>query len=364
MRITFVASAASIHSYRWVRYFARAGHEVSLISFHPWGFERIENVRLLRVGQPFAKWFPPALLVSAYRARQAIARLMPHLVHAHSAGLYGVAGALAGFHPFVLTAWGSDVLMTGRAPIKKIGVRLALRAADLITCDAEHMRQAILEMDVGKKPIERINFGTDLELFKRGPTSGVLKERLGIAGTPVVISTRDLRKIYNIEMLIEAVPLVVKRHAETKFVIAGSGPEERRLKTLVEALGVDKSVRFVGRVLPGDLPEYFRIADIYVSTSRSDAGLAASTAEAMACELPVIITDFGDNREWVREGENGFVVPTDDAAGLAERVSVLLDDERMRRTFGQRSRRIIEERNNFAVEMKKMERLYEQVVGG
>src|SRR5574341_1658515 len=111
MRIAFVASAASIHSYRWVRYFARAGHEVSLLSFHPWAFERIQNVNFARVGRPFAKWLPPALLLSAYRVRRAVAKLNADVVHAHSAGLYGVAAALASVHPLVLTAWGSDGLV-------------------------------------------------------------------------------------------------------------------------------------------------------------------------------------------------------------------------------------------------------------
>jgi glycosyltransferase involved in cell wall biosynthesis len=239
---------------------------------------------------------------------------------------------------------------------------MALRAADLLTCDAAHMQRAMMEMGVEEKKIARINFATDLQLFKPGPTSAALKERLGIAGSPVVISTRDLRKIYNVETLIEAVPLVLRRHGGTKFVILGSGPEGPRLKALAEALGVAQSVRFAGRVPPDDLPEYLRMADIYVSTSRSDAGLASSTAEAMACELPVIITDFGDNRDWVTDGENGFVISIADVAGLAERINVLLEDERMRRLFGGRNRRIIAERSYYGTEMKKMEALFQQMI--
>jgi glycosyltransferase involved in cell wall biosynthesis len=363
VKITFVASAGSIHSYRWVRYFARVGHEVSLISFHPWGFEKIGGVDLIRVGAPLARVFPPALVVGAYRARGAIARLRPQIVHAHSAGLYGIVGALAGFHPLVLTAWGSDVLVTGRAPLKRHAVRMAVRAPDLITVDADHMRRAIAEMGVSEAKIERINFGTDVGHFRPGLASAILKEKLGIAGSPVVISTRDFRKICNLELLINAVPVVLNKHPDAKFVIIGGGPERESLKELTDRLGVAKSVRFAGRVLPGDLPEYLRTADVYVSTARSDAGLAASTAEAMACELPVIVTDVRDNREWVKDGENGFVVGADDPAGLAEKIGLLFDDEGTRRTFGERSRWIIAERNNFETEMKKMEQLYQRIAG-
>lgn len=364
MKIAYVASAGSIHSYRWVSFFARAGHEVSLISYHPWGFDPIGNVTLEIVGTPSARVFPPALLLGALRARRAIAQLKPQIVHAHSAGLYGITAALTGFHPLVLTAWGSDVLVAGRSPLKRHAVRMAVRTPDLITVDAEHMRRALAEMGVRGERIERINFGTDIEHFRPGPASVALREKLGVAGSPVVISTRDFRKISNVELLINAVPLVLRRHPDAKFVIIGGGPEEVGLKELADGLGVAKSVRFVGRVSPGVLPEYLRVAEVYVSTARSDAGLAASTAEAMACELPVIVTDVRDNREWVTESENGFVVGADDPAGLAEKIGMLFEDGDARRVFGERSRQIIAERNNFGAEMRKMERLYQRVVNG
>jgi glycosyltransferase involved in cell wall biosynthesis len=343
-------------------YFACAGHDVSWLSFQPLAFQKIENVHFLPLQGPFAKWFPPAVLMNAYRVRRLLAELQPEIVHAHYAGLNGVVGALAGCHPLVVTAWGSDVLVAGRAPLRKYGVRMALAAADLITCDAEHLRRAMMAMGIDAAKIARINFGSDLDLFKRQVADPVLREKLGIRGGPVVISMRNLYKIYNVELLLKAVPFILDRHKDTQFVIIGSGPEAQRLKDLAEAMGVAQSVRFVGRVAGEELPAYLSMADIYVSTALSDGGLAASTAEAMACELPVVVTDSGENRDWVTDGENGFVVSTDDATGLAKRISMLLEDEPMRKIFGERNRQIIAERNSFETEMQKMEELYRQML--
>jgi len=101
--------------------------------------------------------------------------------------------------------------------------------------------------------------------------------------------------------------------------------------------------------------------DVYVSTSLSDAGIAASTAEAMACRLPVVVTDVADNKKWVDNGVNGFVVPIKDPKSLAEKIIYLLQNENIRKKFGKINRKIIEEKNNYYKEMKKMEDIYKRL---
>ncbi len=102
--------------------------------------------------------------------------------------------------------------------------------------------------------------------------------------------------------------------------------------------------------------------DVYVSTSLSDAGIDASTAEAMACGLPVVVTDVADNKKWVDNGVNGFVVPVKDPKSLAEKIIYLLQNEDIRKKFGKINRKIIEERNNYYKEMKKMEDIYKELI--
>jgi glycosyltransferase involved in cell wall biosynthesis len=123
-----------------------------------------------------------------------------------------------------------------------------------------------------------------------------------------------------------------------------------------------ESVKFIGFVRNDRLPDYLNSVDVYVSTSLSDAGIAASTAEAMACGLPVIVTDVADNRMWVEDGANGFVIPTKNPKLLAERIIHLLKNEDIRRRFGNINRKIIEQRNNYYVEMQKMEGIYKKLV--
>jgi glycosyltransferase involved in cell wall biosynthesis len=159
------------------------------------------------------------------------------------------------------------------------------------------------------------------------------------------------------------VPAVLKEIPETKFVVAGKGSEEARLNYLAKSLGVLNSVRFIGHVPNEELPHYLNTMDVYVSTALSDAGIAASTAEAMACGLPVVVTDVADNRAWVQDGVNGFVVPVKDPKLLAERIVYLLRNVEMGKEFGRAGRTVIEERNDYYVEMEKMRAIYRQLIG-
>jgi len=118
----------------------------------------------------------------------------------------------------------------------------------------------------------------------------------------------------------------------------------------------------VGLVLNDDLPGYLRLADIYVSTSLSDGGIASSTAEAMACGLPVVITNTGDNREWVKDEENGFLIPVKNPEILAEKIIYLLGNKDVCKKLGHNGREIIIKRNNYYKEMAKMEGIYYKLV--
>lgn len=353
MKICFLAPANSVHSYRWVKYFADKGYEVHWISFYASSFSSIDNVKYYEISTKRAKIFHAII-----HTKRLIKKIKPDILHVHSVALYGIAGALSRFHPFVATAWGSDVLITGKSWIKAPFVKYALKKADLITCDANHMIDAMLSLGIDDKKIRLIYFGIDTDRFCPEEKSRELREQLDIGDCPAIISLRSLFPVYNVETLIRSVPYVLEEVSDAKFVIVGTGSEKKMLKELAESLGVSENVRFVGRIANEELPNYLISMDIYVSTALSDAGIAASTAEAMACGVPVIITDSGENRKWVDNDKNGFIIPIKSPEILAEKIIFLIKNNDVRAEFGKRGRKIIEEKNNYHVEMEKVESVY------
>jgi glycosyltransferase involved in cell wall biosynthesis len=229
----------------------------------------------------------------------------------------------------------------------------------MITCDALHMRDEVMHFGVPAERIHIINFGIDSERFSPRPPSHAIRAANDLGEAPAVISMRNFEPVYDIPTLLKAVPRVLDQHPNTRFMLVGRGTLEIELKALASQLGIDDAVRFVGFVPNDQLPDTLCSLDVYVSTSLSDAGIAASTAEAMACGLPVVVSDSGENDRWIKDGENGYLVPVNQSDALADRLNRLLGDPELRRRFGQAGRTTIKARNDYHTEMNKMEALYQ-----
>lgn len=363
MKIVFLANADSVHSHRWVRYFAEhTDHAIYWIStartIDHW-FEGQKNMRYIQLsGLPL---FMEPLnfvwhLLSLWRH---LSKIRPDVFHVHYAGRNGLLGALMHVHPFVLTAWGSDVLIAGKHSLKRFLVSFVLNSADLITCDAEHMKREITTFSIQESRVHVIQFGINTKRFMPGPCPKTLRESLSVSeGYQTVISMRNFDPIYDIETVIRSIPLVLKQLPRTVFLIGGRGPQKEGLAELVRGLNLEGSIRFLGFIPNTDLPNYLRCATVYVSTSLSDAGIASSTAEAMACGIPVVVTDSGENSLWIQNGEDGFIIPVKSPEVLAEKIIILLRDEVLREEFSLRGRTIVMERDDYWTEMRKMDDLY------
>lgn len=363
MKIAFLANADSVHSHRWIRYFAeQTDHTLYWISpvhsIDRW-FEGRKNVRYYELSGLFRGIVLLHFFWHLVSIISFLRKIQPDVFHVHYAGRNGLLGALAHTHPMVLTAWGSDVLFAGGHFIKRFLVSFALHNADLITCDAEHMRRAIRKFGIPTSRVHIIQFGIDTKHFAPGSCTPETKETLRIPDRyRAVISMRNFDPIYDIETVIKAIPAVLKQCPQTVFLIGGRGPQKEYLASLVSEMHVEDAVRFLGFIPNMDLPDYLRCTAVYVSTSLSDAGIASSTAEAMACGIPVVVTDSGENALWIRDGEDGFIIPVKNAEILAEKIILLLQNDTLRDRLSNRARSIIMERDDYWKEMQKMNELY------
>lgn len=112
--------------------------------------------------------------------------------------------------------------------------------------------------------------------------------------------------------------------------IAGSGPDEDKLKALANELGVAPRVRFLG--WRNDAPALYRSADVCVFPSRFEP-LGNVVIQAWAHGLPVIAAASQGPGALIRDGADGHLIPIDNAEALAEKVRVLLADPALRQNF-------------------------------
>jgi glycosyltransferase involved in cell wall biosynthesis len=238
-----------------------------------------------------------------------------------------------------------------------------LRRAALVTTDGFHFVDILRGLGVRNEAILVHTFGTDISHFAPGPDEGE-RELLGVGDAPVVISTRTPNPVHDVETFIRAIPLISRAFGSARFVVVGDGSDRIRLEALATQLGVAAATRFTGMVEEDRMRRLLRASDVYVSTSKMDAGLAGSTAEAMAVELPVVQTTNSDNSYWTPEGEGGLLFPTGDSEALAGAVNRLLADATVRRQMGERNRRVILEKYNMDTEMSRIETVYTELLGG
>ena len=362
MRICFIGDASGYHVGRWIRYFGQSEHETHCISTQE---ADIPGVTIHPVINRHTMLGMRHLFYPRYftRVRRMLRDLQPDVVHGLQINLFSYMALRTGQRPFIITPFGGDVLVNPKTSwLAKHMATTCLTRSDLVTTDADHIQDTLLSLGAATDKIRRVYFATDVDQYYPMPKDQMLVEALGIGGSICVLSLRHLMPIYNIETLIRSLPLVRAQVPNIKYLIASKGPDEDMLKSLAISLGVSDSIRWLG-FLPGEeLPNYDNLADIYVSTSLSDAGLASSTGETMACGLPAIVTDFGDNREWVRDGVNGFLFPLRDHEALANRILALAKNPVLRAQMGAANRKLIEDRYNWAKEMAKMEELYDQTI--
>ena len=298
MKILFVGNMNDIHTPKWAEYF-KERYEVKL--FHAERFS-LRNIIMLN---------------------KCIREFKPDILHAHYAGAWGLMGALMGFHPFVVTIHGSEVLLT--KGLKKWLVQWVLKKADFITTDGWHIEDKIKkEWGIPHGKVRHVNFGVDVEKFI---------PRIGNLFRIIYRSGPD--KLYDLDTMTRAIKIVKKYH----------DPLFQEIK------GID----------PSKIPYFLGGSTIYVSTALSDAGLSSTTAEAMACGLPVVVTNVGDNQTWI---DPSFTFEPGDYKHLADLIMELLRDPELRASQCDMNRDIIVKSNNYAIEMAKMEQIYKEVCNG
>ncbi len=366
MRICYVADALSMHVQRQANFFAQEGHEVHLISTVPntEGYDqRVKHYPLGRV-LPRLWWLSKYLnaVIWLLQIRRIVRSIKPDVLDAQFITVNGYLGLASGFHPLILTAMGSDILLDpGRNPLWKVLTRYCLKKADFIICRATHLAEEISKSGVHSGKIKIVRIGVDTAKFHPRQRDNRLRQTLGIDDScPLVISTRNLEPIYNVETLIQAMPLVLAESPNAKLVIVGRGRQEAYLKRLAESLQIASSVRFISWIPHDELPEYLASADIYVSTSLSD-GASNSLLEAMASGLAPIVADIPANHPWIKVDENGLLFPTGDYDTLAKNIVHLIRNYELRKAFGKKNREIVQERAEHKTEMKKLEAIYREL---
>ncbi|MGD0766424.1 MAG: glycosyltransferase [Dehalococcoidia bacterium] len=380
LRLCVLGDLESIHTRRWLEPFVERGHEMHAVSYYP-PARTIDGVRVhvLTERQREARktgrdrgasptLLPPTVLrlLNALRYRhrglgRAVREIRPDVLHAHYVVEYGFFAAVSGFHPLIVTAWGSDILVAAQAsPLARAIARYTLRHADLVTSNNDYMTRKICELGVPREKVATVVFGTD-RYFLEQPEASVNRRDPAPEQPPVVISTRSLDSpLYNIDSVLRAMALLRRRLPQAQLRLAGVGRLQPALQRLVAELALGDGVQFFGFLDRPALRDALAAAHVYVSVPGSDA-TSVSNLSAMAAGCFPVVSDLASQEEWIQDGVNGYRVPLGDVAALAQRLGDALEDGERRREAASLNRKLVEERGLWEVNALEMERLYQRL---
>jgi glycosyltransferase involved in cell wall biosynthesis len=363
MKIAYLSHGHSVYDLRFLAKMVERGHRPYLLSYWPSKVNiDIPGVKHIHyhLGFPRVKILPAIL-----HLKRMLDEIKPDILHTGFLQHHGFYGALTDFHPTLSMPYGSDVLLEiDRSWRGRMMAKFTLQRADMITCDCELVKKKIVELaGCSAEKVVVFPWGIDLDTFRPAKTTSKVRETLGWGDKKILVMTRQFRPIYGIECFIDALPLVMREMPEIRVILVGAGPLENAYRQRIGKLGLDNYVHFAGWLDETNMADHLNAADIYVSTSLSD-GTSASLLEALACGLPVVVSNAPVNFEWVENGVNGFVVPRKDSIVLAERLVTLLRDEPLRQRMGQRNLGIALERADWEKNFDVLEGIYKHLVEG
>ncbi len=353
MKICLLGNINSVHLQRWASQLNKKGHKIDVISFEK--TSPLENITIHHIKRKIPTKLDYIFNISSIK--KLIHSIKPDVVHAHYLTSYGFIAACTGFRPLVVSAWGSDVLISPQKNLLlKFFVRFTIKKACLIHSLANFVEKNLIDLGAKPNQIVVLPFGIDKSLMEQIGSKS-FKEPTSL----IIISTRSLDYIYNVELLIKSLPYIIKKYNTLECLIIGDGGQRKKLEKLSRSLGVKNNVNFLGNLPHNQLLEQLKRADIFISTSFSDMN-NVSLNEAMACGLFPICTDIPANREWIKDEINGFLVPTNSSFILAKKIIEAYENKQLINDAKKTNLKIIRERAILDDNISKMEKFYEKVI--
>ena len=353
--VCIIGPGNNVHVHRWVEALRQRGLRVSLISTLPAALpaslrDPCFTIPTAAAGMTRAQRLA-TLLGGWARVPGLVAALRPDVVHIHSLPTPAAVPFLRLLPRLVVSTWGSDVVQ--RDPRKTRLYPYLLSHARQLTATSQYLARITAGYLRTPRPISVIPFGIDPQRFTPGEQPSANK-RIG--------TLRHLEANYGIDVLIEAVPLLLASDREIRIAIGGAGSLRSTFEHRIHELEIGAHVALRGRIAHAEVLAFLRSLVVFAMPSRAEAfGVAA--LEAQACGVPVVASHVGGLPEVVRDGETGLLVPPEQPQALASALLKLIEDPQLRARMGQAGREWVRDRYDWRTNVEQMLEVYRQVWG-
>ena len=247
--------------------------------------------------------------------------------------------------PVVVTSHGGDLYGLKGFVFNRMKRFVARRSA-AVTVVSDAMRGVLKDLGIDDSHVNVIPMGVDLRNrfvpAVQRPASGVL------------LFVGRLVEKKGLKYLIEALPSILEKHPHATLKIVGDGQEKDKIIDRLLRLGLAERVEFFGAIANENLTELYHNSDVVVFPSvvagnGDREGFGLVLVEALGCECATVVTDLPAMRDIIQNGKTALVVPQKDARLLAEKISLMIDDECLRQSLGRQGRHYVLERFDWEI---------------
>jgi glycosyltransferase involved in cell wall biosynthesis len=361
MKILLLGDIASAHLQKWAISLSEKGLEIGIFSFNHstenWWLSYptisiIHQTTKKSTSKSLLSKFSYLFLIG--KLKKAIQSFKPDIVHAHYASSYGLIGRLSGFHPFVISAWGTDVIKFPEQTFFTKSILINnLKSADLICATSFTIKKYISKYTA--KEVSIIPFGIDFNKFQ----FKIRTEKKEL----VIGCIKSLEPIYRIDLLIESFKKVAEslKDFNLKLLIVGGGSLEKQLKNQVIELGIANQVEFTGKVSHADVPMFYHKMDIFCNLSEYES-FGVSIIEAMACGVPVIATSTEGAQEIISDEKTGFLIDVGNESQLTNKLQFLIQNPDKRNQLAEQALNQVVKKFNWNKNVDEMINQYSKLI--
>ncbi len=366
MKLLYLSDPSAAHTIKWINGFSEMGIEARLfglsrpeeIQYDPKVIIEFMNTPDKIKFQKDGSFLKTPYVRALPKLRKIIRDFQPDIIHAHYASSYGLLNALSGFHPNILSVWGSDVFEFPRKSVfhKKI-LQFNLEKADHLFSTSEYMKRELQKYT--DKEITVLPFGIDTKYFEPYEV-----ERFFDDETVVIGMIKSMEDNYGVKYLLEAFAEITRIYPDKKLklLLIGGGTKLEEYKNFAVSLGIGDETHFTGYISYSDIPFYHNQLDIAVYPSlRESFGVAA--LESSACGKPVITTDIGELPNLILDNETGFIVQHKSSKAIIEKLQVLIENKDLRTRLGKAGRKYVMQNYNFKNNLSSMSIHYKNILG-
>ena len=284
------------------------------------------------------------------------------IIHCHFGPNGNIGAALKAIDPhakLVTTFHGFDTRMYPRIHGEDVYRRLFVQA-DLFTANTSFTKQQVIKLGCDESKIAILPVGLRIERF-------AFQTRTLTPGQPVrILTIGRLVEKKGHEYVLRALAQVGRKHDNIFYTIAGDGPMQDSMRSLVAELHLN-NVEFVGELAEDAILELYRQAHLFALASVTAAdgdqeGQALVLQEAQACGIPVISTIHNGIPDGVMDGQSGFLVPEKDVAALADKLQYLIENPELWESMGRQGRSFVEKHYDIKMLNKRLVRMYEELL--